>query len=161
MTRTMLSPHFSLEELCASQLALRLGIDNSPSQVVSKNLALLAVSTLEPIRVGLDKVVMISSGYRAPEVNRRTGGSISSQHVKGQAADFEVLGMDNLEAAHWIAMSPIPFDQLILEFYVPSQPASGWLHISHSAGANRRQILTATRERGTVSYSSGLPQRPA
>lgn len=151
-----LSPHFTLRELSRSETALRRGIDNTPSQGVIENLRALCVAVLEPLREHFS-VVRISSGYRSPELNRLAGGSVSSQHVRGEAADLEIDGVDNLTAARWIAASLLPFDQLILEFYVPGDPTSGWIHLSHKATGNRRQVLTASRSGGAVHYSPGLP----
>ncbi len=116
---------------------------------------------LEPLRVAIDQPLITSSAYRAPEVNRRAGGAASSQHPKGEAWDGEALSMSNLDLAWFVQGSGLPFDQLILEFYVPGKPSSGWVHLSHRAGANRGQVLTAVRERGTVAYKNGLPARPA
>jgi len=71
--------------------------------------------------------VIISSGYRSKELNAAIGGSVTSQHSIGEAADFEVPGLDNKKLADWIKDN-LKFDQLILEFYKDGDPNSGWVH---------------------------------
>lgn len=158
----MLSAHFSLVEMTKSSAAVRLGIDNSPSEAQVKSLRLLCENVLEPARAlvrertGKPLRIAVTSGFRSAQVNRAIGGSITSQHVLGEAADFEVPGVSNLDIARWIAESDIPFDQLILEFHRVGVPDSGWVHVSHRAKP-RRQVLTASKVRGTTEYASGLP----
>jgi zinc D-Ala-D-Ala carboxypeptidase len=95
---------------------------------------------------------MISSGYRSPELCEAIGSSVKSQHARGEAADFEIGGVDNLELAAWIAAN-CDFDQLILEFYDGVDPNSGWIHCSSKKENSRRQTLKAERIAGRTSYS--------
>jgi len=149
-----LSKHFELKEFTKSQIASRNGFKNLPSAGDIKNLENLCYEILEPVRAKFDKPVTITSGYRSLETNRKLGSSDSSQHTKGQAVDFEIGGVTNIEIAYWLTNN-VDFDQFILEFYRPSSGSSGWCHVSYNEkGANRKQILTFD---GT-SYENGLPE---
>ena len=88
-------------------------------------------------------------------MNEAVGGSSKSQHCKGQAADIEVPGVPNAELAEWIKEN-CDFDQLILEFYTPGIPDSGWVHVSYVGEENRKSILTASRVDGKTQYSVGI-----
>lgn len=142
-----LSTHFSLQEFTASQTAARLGLDNKAPQSVMR--ALLRTATgLEGVRTLLCAPIIISSGYRSPEVNKAIGGAPSSQHVKGEAVDFICPGYGSpLKICKAIVASGIKFDQLIQE--------GQWVHISFS-DANRREVLTASFGPGGATYSQGL-----
>lgn len=117
-----LSPNFSLEELTFSQVASRRGLDNTPSPKVKDNLERLAFF-LEQVRKLFNKPLLISSGYRSREVNEAVGGSKTSQHCEGCAADFNVKGMSPNAVVRAIVDNNIPYDQVILEF-------DSWVHIS-------------------------------
>ena len=149
-----LAKNFSLKEMTASQTADRLGIKNEPDKQQLVNLCLLCNSVLQPVRDNFNKVVSVSSGLRVKEVNRACGSNDKSQHVSGQASDFEIYGLDNLFVAKYIA-EKLDFDQLILEFYTP--PNGGWIHVSYSVDNNRKEIKTAKRdENNKVHYSVGF-----
>ncbi len=153
----LLSRNFPLDEALESQEAERKGIDNTPTPEVIENLKFLFTNLVQPIR---DKwgITIISSGYRSPELNRSIGGSLTSQHVMGQAADLKFTGgVDKLQVAKWIIAEKLPFDQLILEAYDPANVSKGWLHVSLTKGFNRKQVMTATFKGGKVQYSVGLP----
>ena len=150
-----LSPHFTLEEMIKSQAGDRAGIDNMPSPACREALRALCVNVLEPIRERFGPVV-VTSGYRGPELNRIVGSSSSSQHPKGEAGDIEVPGTSNRDLALWIEMH-LDFDQLILECYKPGVPNSGWVHVSYRAHKpNRKQVLTATVVNGKMVYTPGI-----
>ena len=117
-----LSPNFSLEELTFSQVASRRGLNNTPSDKVKDNLERLAFF-LEQVRKVFNKPFLISSGYRSREVNEAVGGSKTSQHCEGCAADFNVKGMSPNAVVRAIVDANIPYDQVILEF-------DSWVHIS-------------------------------
>ena len=137
-----LSGHFSLAELTKSQTATRKGIDNKPTLDHIENLTELCTQVLEPTRRNFGKPMVISSGYRSEELCEAIGSSKNSQHAKGEAADFEMFGVDNKELAKYIKNNLV-FDQLILEFYNPdhNDPSSGWVHCSYSKEENRKQSL--------------------
>ena len=134
-----LSKNFALRELTASQTAIRKGIDNSPNQEQLINLAVLTAKILQPFR---DKFgpININSGLRVLALNRAIGSGDKSQHTKGEAADFEMIGVYNKTLAKFIKNELI-YDQLILEFYKSDDPSSGWVHCSYSKDNNRKQSL--------------------
>lgn len=143
-----LSEHFSLDELTASQTALRKGIDNTPPPVVTEKLRMLA-ATLEQVRKLLgNNPIHISSGYRCLALNRAIGSGNLSAHVLGYAVDFTCPSFGApKEVANKIAESPIRFDQLIYE--------GTWVHLSIDP-RNRRELLTAHFKNGKVTYSKGI-----
>ena len=140
-----LSENFSLEELIKSQTATRKGIDNTPDQGHQDNLKSLCTHVLQPVREHFGRVVTVSSGYRSPELCIAIGSKTTSQHAKGQAADFEIFGVSNKELADYINET-LDYDQLILEFWNESDPNSGWVHCSYSEGSNRKQYLKAYKD---------------
>lgn len=142
-----LSTHFSLSEFVTSQTAARLGIDNTPPQAVMR--AILRTATgMEGVRTLLGAPIIISSGYRSPELNKAIGGAKNSQHVKGEAVDFICPGYGiPLKICKSIVASGIKFDQLIQE--------GKWVHISFS-DANRREVLTANFDPAGATYIKGL-----
>src|SRR5438477_4212536 len=121
-----LSQHFSLEELTASETAARQAIDNTPDARTLTNLIRLA-ETLERVRRALDGHAMtITSGYRSEELNRVVGGSASSMHTLGLAADFICPSFGSpLEVCRQLVRAQVPVDQLILEFHE-------WTHLGLS-----------------------------
>jgi hypothetical protein len=151
-----LSDNFRLSEFLKSQTASRRGIDNSPTDEHIKNMKILVDNVLQPLREDLGKPLVITSGYRSKALNDAIGGSTSSQHSKGQAADIECLGMSNRDLAIFIRDN-YDFDQLILEFYNPDEGEnSGWVHVSFSEGNNRKEVMTALKQNGTVNYQYGI-----
>ena len=140
-----LSPNFSLNELTKSQTAERKGIDNTPSAEHQENLKSLCTHVLQPVRDHFGQVVSVSSGYRSPELCTAIGSKITSQHARGEAADFEIFGLSNKTLADYID-SELHYDQLILEYWKESDPNSGWVHCSFSQGKNRRQYLKAYKD---------------
>ena len=146
-----LTENFSLKELTSSQTAERKGIDNTPSTEHQENLKSLCEMILQPIRDHFGQVVSVSSGYRSPELCTAIGSKITSQHAKGQAADFEIFGVSNKALADYID-SELHYDQLILEYWNESDPNSGWVHCSFSLNGNRKQYLRAYKENGKTKY---------
>lgn len=150
-----LSPNFSLAEMTKSETSLRKGLENTPGEVEIENLRALAVNVLQPVREAFGKGVHVNSGFRHPEVNAAVGGSKTSDHCKGQAADIEIPGVANADLAQWI-VDNLEFRQVILEFYTPGIPDSGWVHVSYVEGDNKKQVLTAMKENGKTVYKVGL-----
>ena len=151
-----LSKNFTLTEFTKSQTALRQGIDNTPNDEHLASAKLLFEHVVQPVRDHFGPTV-INSGYRGPALNTAVGGSSTSQHCKGEAADIECPGTANYDVAKWIE-DTLDFDQLILEFYTPGIPDSGWVHVSYKAEGNRKSILTAMKENGKTVYKPGLIQ---
>jgi hypothetical protein len=145
-----LSPHFNLEELSKSQTATRKGIPNTPTEAHTEALRALCMNVLEPVRTQYNIPYSPSSGYRSPELCVAIGSTVNSQHAKGEAADFEVPSISNLEVAGWIAGN-LEFDQLILEHYEGGN--TGWIHCSYKAEGNRKEVLTYDRKN---KYQKGL-----
>jgi hypothetical protein len=137
-----LSKYFTLEEMCKSDTALRLGIGNTPTDpVIINNLRNLCLFVLDPAREHFDKPYIVTSGYRSPTLSKRVGSSVTSQHCKGEAADGEIKGVDNKKLAQWF-IENVNFDQLIFEYYVAGDINSGWVHISYDHNNNRKQVLS-------------------
>ena len=134
----MLSDHFSLAEFTKSQTAIRKGIKNDPNDAAIENMRLLCENILEPVRQHYDIPFTLNSGFRCLALNEAVGSSSRSQHVTGQAADFEVPTIANKDLAHWI-MDNLVYDQVLLEFYKEGDPSSGWVHCSYDNGNNRKQ----------------------
>lgn len=145
-----LTTHFTFEELVRSQTATRLGIDNTPDQASRDNLFMLAKNILEPIRSLIGYAIHIDSGYRCQKLNDAIGGSHSSQHMKGQAADITINSMSTEALYSAIKFSNIPFDQLIQEF-------DQWVHVSYSDNP-RREALRAVKENGKTVYTKDWPK---
>lgn len=142
-----LSEHFTLEELTNSEIAIRKGIDNTPSAEIVANLTELA-GFLEQIRVLLNVPMHINSAYRSPKVNAAVGGSSTSAHMTGQAADFIAPAFGTpQEIANAIIASEIQFDQVIYE--------GTWVHFG-IRGDMRRQVLTAHFNGGKATYTQGI-----
>ena len=152
---TQLSKNFSLAEMTHSNTAISKGLDNTPSADIIANLQILIDNVLQPIRDKLGKSIKINSGYRSPAVNASVGGSITSDHCKGQAADIEVAGMANGDLAKWIVEN-FKFTQIILEFYTQGIPDSGWVHVSYNPDNLKCQVLTAVKQNGKTVYLNGI-----
>lgn len=133
-----LGKYFTLDELTRSTTASRLGIVNSPEPEHLCNLVELVTHVLDPLREAVGGPIIVTSGYRNPEVNRRVGGVPTSQHALGQAADISVKGLRPRQIIQIAKDTEIPFDQIIDEF-------DNWVHISYGP-RNRRQILAARRD---------------
>ena len=149
-----ISKNFSLSEMVKSATAVRLSVDNSPSSIHLVNLTHLAIHILQPVRDQFG-VITINSGYRSPALNAKVGGSKTSQHCNGQAADFESFSTPNPDLALWITKN-LDFDQIILEFYDGVDPNSGWVHCSYNLMGNRKKILTALKTKSGVVYRNGF-----
>lgn len=150
-----LSENFSLREMTKSQTAIRLGLRNEPNQRHIEALRNLCENILQPVRDYYDTPFSPSSGFRSTALCLAIGSRETSQHAKGQAADFEVPNVSTYDLAVFIRDN-LDFDQLILECYEKGDPKSGWVHCSYvSRAENRKQVLTYIRSEG---YSVGLQE---
>ena len=138
---TQLSPHFTLEELTASNKAKALKIDNTPTPEILENLKALALA-LELARSVIGKPLKISSAYRCPALNKAVGGSPTSAHTLGYAADFTVDGITPRQICEKIIAAGLHFDQIILENISSDNPDGVWVHYGISKGTMRNQVLT-------------------
>lgn len=149
-----LSPHFSLEELTASNKAVQLGIDNTPPPELLPRLILLA-EMLERIRSTLAVPVVVTSGYRCPRVNQAVGGATTSDHPQGHAADIVAPKFGSAtEVARTLAplVSVLGIGQIILEGVKGKQ----WVHVStHAPERAINRVLTIT-DAGVVPGIVGL-----
>ena len=148
---------FTREEMLVSATGVRLGIKNIPhSQEVERNICLMA-NVLQDLRdklaaaYGKELPITVLSCYRSAELNKAVGGSKSSAHLRGLAADIRVKGLTSSELAHFIRVN-MKYDQLILEF--PSS-ANTWCHlgITEDASKYRQQSLIAEKVKGVTKYS--------
>jgi hypothetical protein len=144
-----LTANFRVSELIKTNKT----IDNWPkSTEIIWKLHNLCWFVLQPIRNHFRASVNISSGYRCEQLNAMIGGAHGSQHIKGEAADFEVSGVDNRELAKWISKN-INYDQLILEFYRSNEGIhSGWVHCSYKPSGNRKEFLVARKGPANTQY---------
>ena len=145
-----LSLNFTLKELTKSDYAIRNGIPNEPNMDQIVKLKELCQKILQPVRNNFGPVT-VTSGFRSPKLCLAIGSSLNSQHAEGAAADFEVPGVDNANVAYWIKDNIEEWDQMILEFYTPGEPNSGWVHCSIS-DKPRKQFLRAFKEDGKTKY---------
>jgi hypothetical protein len=145
-----LSEHFALAEFTRSESAKREGLDNTPPAEHLENLKVLCEKVLEPIRLRFGPI-NISSGYRGKMLNHFIGGSVSSDHCVGRAADIDMddmgSGITNTEIFNYIKDN-LEFDQLINEFNY------SWVHVGYRLGDNRKQVLDAVKEKGKTVYHS-------
>ena len=95
-----LTENFSLHEMTKSETALRHGLDNTPGAAEIENLRRLCEQVLQPIRDAYGRGVKVNSGFRHPDVNAAVGGSRTSDHTKGMAADIEIPGVANYDLAN-------------------------------------------------------------
>ncbi len=142
-----LTRNFTYEELCNSNVAERRGINNRPrtkeeEKRVIENLKALCMEVLQPLRDFLGKPVVISSGYRCPELNKAVGGVRNSQHMKGEAADIHVENTEHLLKIMHFIMDETDFDQVIWE---RNRAGTQWVHVSYKReGVNRHQVMSSS-----------------
>jgi hypothetical protein len=142
-----LSPHFTLSELTVSETAARKGMNNQPA-AGSKELSNLTrlAGVLEQVRALVGRPIVVTSGYRSKAVNKAIGGSTTSAHMSGLAADINCPGLTAKQLCQKINASGVQFDQLILEF-------DSWCHLGLSEGPPRRQVMTIRKGTG---YMQGI-----
>jgi len=143
-----LTEHFTLAEMTTSEVALRKGLDNTPTPEVLENLYELA-ATMEKVRTLLGCAIHVNSAYRSPKVNAAVGGVSTSAHCTGDACDFTApdFGTPTEIAITIVDSSDIHYDQIIAE--------GTWVHLSIKEPM-RGQALTAHFANGKVSYTAGI-----
>ena len=137
----ILTKNFTLEEMTRSDTARRNQINNEPSAAVVENLGILCSRLLQPIREAWKKPIVVTSGYRCKTLNMMLGGSLTSQHMTGQAADFRTTSAtqeENCRLWQLILTLDLPCDQLVWEYGSRSN-GPDWIHISFGP-KNRREI---------------------
>ncbi|HEZ1342578.1 TPA: ATP-binding protein [Neisseria meningitidis] len=153
-----ITEHFSFKELTRSETARRLGLQNVPSDAEMANIQYTA-EQLEKIRAYVGRGIVVTSCFRSERVNKAVGGSPTSAHRFGLAADCDAIGLTSLAFAKEIIKmrdeGKIKFDQLILEF--PERGDGAWVHIGFRRNSPmRNQIMTATKKNGKTVYLPGL-----
>jgi hypothetical protein len=149
-----LSKHFELSEFVVSETAARKNIDNDPTPEAIQNLHWLCQAVLEPLRTALGRPVVITSGYRSAALNRAVGGSKTSHHMQGRAADITVPGLTPLAVCLTAQHLRLPCEQIIHEF-------GRWAHLAVSLPGTpvqslTTQVLTATMVGEKIQYREGL-----
>lgn len=134
--------YFTIKELTRSDTAIRKGIDNTAPKEAQENLTSLVDNVLDPLREAWGKPITVTSGYRCPELNRAVGGSATSDHLKGRAADITAGSRaQNKELFMLVQKLGLSFDQLIHEKGSVKE-GPDWVHVSYRAKKqNRKQIL--------------------
>lgn len=128
--------YFTIAELCRSNTADRLKIDNRCSDEIATNLTALVDNVLDPLRTWYGRPLTVSSGYRCPALNKAVKGSSTSQHMSGQAADIDTGNKQQNKLLFEYIRKHLPFDQLI------DESNFAWVHVSYRAdGKNRKQTL--------------------
>ena len=147
-----ISEHISYKEATVSPTSTRLGIANTPEEFILKRMKKVAEVCFEPIRNHYGKPITVTSMYRSLELNNAIGGSSrTSQHMSGEAIDFD-CGKDNKEIFAWIREN-IKFDQLIWEYGNDLEP--DWIHISFTEQReNRGQVLRVHLENGKMIWQN-------
>ncbi|MCC8131340.1 MAG: D-Ala-D-Ala carboxypeptidase family metallohydrolase [Ruminococcus sp.] len=131
--------YFTIEELTRSDTATKRGIDNTPTAEAVRNLTTLVDKVLDPLRTAWGGPIVVNSGYRCKALNDAVGGSKTSDHMTGRAADIEAADRSkasNTKLFNLIQSLGLSFDQLI------DESGMSWVHVSYRSEAeNRKQIL--------------------
>ena len=133
-----LTEHFTLSEFVRSDTATNRNIDNTPTPEVVENLRALCRNVLEPARLAFGSPIYITSGDRGQARNKAVGGNPTSQHLRGEAADLQVRGMENLRKLYMLIKDHGVFDQLL---YESNKAGARWIHVSYKQSGNRRQSI--------------------
>lgn len=147
----IISDHLSFSEATFSETAERHGIKNLPNLEEISNMRLLAERVFEPLRAAIGHPIRVNSMFRSIELNRKVGGSTTSQHCRGQAMDLSSChkSYSNADMFRFIREN-LEFDQLIWEFGTDEEP--NWVHVSYVEGQNRRQVLRSVNQAGKTIY---------
>lgn len=127
--------YFTIEEMTKSSTATAKGIDNTPSEEGVLKLQKLIEAVLDPLREWYGKPIKINSGYRCEALNEAVGGSDTSQHRLGEAADITVGTKKGNKKLFEYIKDNLPFDQLI------NESNFSWVHVSYREGRLRKQVL--------------------
>lgn len=146
--------YFTLKELCVSATATKLGIKNEPTKQVLVNLESLVLNILDPLRAAWDGGIIVTSGYRSAALNKAVGGSNTSAHRYGYAADIVPadgrISVFKAFVVKWLKENEISFDQYIDELSVDKDgKVTEWVHlgIKSPSGNQRRQYLKCRNDK--------------
>jgi hypothetical protein len=146
-----ISKNFTMEEMTHTNT----GIRNIPTVDQSRRIRLLVFRLLQPLRDAVGPI-NVTSGFRTRAVNEAVGSTNpNSQHVRGEAADIEGVGVTNFEVASYI-YNNLDFDQMILEFVENEEPK--WIHVSYKEEGNRKQVLIAMKNKKKTEYPLYSPK---
>ena len=127
--------YFSIAELCRSSIAERRRIKNEPTKAIEQNLESLVENVLDPLREAWGRPIIVNSGYRCAELNKAVGGSPTSHHLWGMAADITAGDtIANIKLFNLVLKLGLPFTQLIDEQHYT------WLHISYDANNLKKEV---------------------
>lgn len=141
-----LSKHVTRAEFERSETAINHGIPNFMNEFEIQRAILLCQNVFEPIRAYVGRPIRINSGFRSAALNRRIGGSRTSQHTLGEAMDLDLHDRDLFE---WI-LDNVEYDQAIFEG--GTEEKADWFHISYRKGRNRKQALRMIKKGGKTTY---------
>lgn len=127
--------HFTIEEMTKSSTATAKGIDNTPSKDIEAKLQKLIEAVLDLLREWYGKPIRVNSGYRCEALNEAIGGSKTSQHCLGEAADITAGSKEENKKLFEYIKDNLPFDQLI------NESDFSWIHVSYREGRLRKQVL--------------------
>lgn len=138
-----ISDNFTLEEMCVSTSHPNLVEIPAENSTIADNIKQLVLQVLQPTRDKLGRAITVNSGYRPPKLNKAVGGSATSAHLQGYAADVTTT-VSNVDIARAVIQSNVIYDQIILEKPKLSKNEivdCQWVHIGIKANGNRKQIL--------------------
>lgn len=119
------SEFFTLRELTKSSTASKNHINNSPTEEIVRNLQYGVDMVLDPLRRLYGKPIIITSGYRCKELNKKVGGVTNSWHTQGNAADIHVSSLAEANKI-FSNLQKIPsVDTALFEHSTSGQ----WLHV--------------------------------
>lgn len=151
--RIKISKNFYLDEFTASETATRMAreLQLNANMIEAHNVVRLVRDILQPVRDHTGLPYIVTSGYRPEWLNTAIGGSTSSQHMAGEAADGKVIGMSTLDLCKLIVDMNLPFNQVINEF-------DRWVHVSVAPllQTPKREVLTAYKVGAETAYKFGL-----
>ena len=128
--------YFTIAELCRSNTADKFLIDNKCTKEQAANMMALVNNVLDPLREAYGKPIRVNSGFRWEKLNKKVGGSKTSDHLHGMAADITAgIPKENKRLFYLIQELGLPFKQLI------DEKGFSWVHVSYDANNLKRQIL--------------------
>ena len=146
-----LSKNLTLNEVTKSNTAINHGIKNEPNAEQLENLKTIANEVFQKIRDHFGMPIKVSSGFRSEALNKKVGGSKTSDHMKGCALDIDMDGtsITNKQVFDYIR-THLQFRQLIWEFGTDTNP--DWVHVSYVRGDNKKQVLRAVKRGKKTAY---------
>lgn len=147
-----ISEYITYTEATKSDTAIKNGIKNNPNAIQLTAMKAVGKNVFDKVRIFVGNAVHISSFFRSVALNKKIGGSATSQHCLGEAIDIDCDrygGKTNKEIFDYIKDN-LDFDQLIWEFGTKDNP--DWVHVSYSTVKNRKNILRAVRIKGKTIY---------